>query len=334
MDFSDAMCNDGIMLEPRLMEYLNRKKTYRDNDIDSLVSLEKTYSISKDDKRRIARYMKGKRNLYTSNKLNMDSNFVDPSQSKFVTLEGKSKSTNPHFVRLRQKMQKHKDANNSRHNFSGMGDVYQDTPYDFSNDDMYGWPSATRNTINYDNNYSLDMHDDELLDNQYTHNPQKRSSMTYHHEPKVSMNNRLFTRDLGYRKEDKEHSQAIASIIGQFDSYSNGSGNSLYRCAEIDMNNKKFIPNLSSNHKRDNKTIYQAVPYMSGNMRNMDMDNSLQYGVNSRAGKAMGYRNPAEHYYDYIDQDIQHPNHVVNERGLSSRSSNNTTARPYKRDIM
>jgi len=337
MDFSNAMCNDGIMLEPRLMEYLNRKKTYRDNDIDSCVSLEKTYSISKDDKRRISQYMKGKRNLYTSNKLNLDSHFINPSKNKFVTLEDKSKSLDPHMVRLQQKMQKHRDANTSRRNFSGMDGVYQDTPYDFSGDNMYGRPTATRNTNSHtDDDYLLDLQNEELFDNpNYIHHPKRRSNMTYHHEPKVSMNNRLFTRDLGYSRKDMEHKQTVDKIIGEFDSYANQQGNSLYRCTEVDMNNRKFIPNVSSNYKRGHTTKYQAVPYMSGNNpRNIDMANSLQYGVNSRAGKQFGYRNPTEHYYNYIDKDIQHPNHVVNDRGLPSRAYNKTRARPYKRDII
>lgn len=361
MDFSNAMCNDGIMLEPRLMEYMNKKKMYKDNDIDSTVSLEKIYSISRDDKKRISGYMKGKRNLYTSRTLNTDSHFIDPSKNKFVTLESESKSMDPHFAKLQQKMQRHKDANTSRQNFSGMAGVYQDTPYDFTDTTMYGRPTATRNTshTNYNSNnhnhnhnhnnnrdyteqsdyddYLLDSRDTELFDNpHYIHHPTRRSNMTYHHEPKTSMNNRLFTRDLGYRRPDREHTHAVDKIIGTFDSYANQQGNSLYRCAEIDMNSKRFIPDTTSSNKREHKTIYQAVPYMSGpnDMMNMDMGNSLQYGVNSRAGKGFGYKNPTEHYYDYIDQDIQQPDHVVHDRGFPSRAENKTRARPYKRNIM
>jgi hypothetical protein len=358
MDFSNAMCNDGIMLEPRLMEYMNKKKMYRDNDIDSVVSLEKIYSISRDDKKRISGYMKGKRNLYTSRTLNTDSHFIDPSKNKFVTLEAESSQMDPHFAKLQQKMQRHKDANISRRNFSGMANVYQDTPYNFTDETMYGRPAATRNTSystpsNYyntlprtkqrdtdkqaDDNYLLDSRDTELFDNpHYMHHPKRRSNMTYHHEPKISMNNRLFTRDLGYRQPDREHTQAVDKIIGTFDSYANQQGNSLYRCAEIDMNGKRFIPDTTSSNKREHKTTYQAVPYMSSTngMVNMDMGNSLQYGVNSRAGKGFGYKNPTEHYYDYIDRDIQQPDHVVHDRGYPSRSENKTRATPYTRDIL
>jgi hypothetical protein len=336
MDFSNAMCNDGIMLEPRLMEYMNRKKMYKDNDIESSVSLEKIYSITRDDKKRISGYMKGKRNLYTSHTLNTDSHFIDPSKNKFVTLEAESRSLDPHFAKLQQKMQRHRDANTSRSNFSGMGNVYQDTPYDFTNQPL-SRPTASRYTSQEeDDDYLLDSRDTELFDNpHYIHHPKRRSNMTYHNKPKTSMNNRLCARDLGYR-EDKEHSRAIDKIIGTFDSYANQQGNSLYRCAEIDMNSKRFIPSTASGNKREHKTTYQAVPYMSGinGIANIDMGNSLQYGVNSRAGKEFGYKNPVEHYYDYIDQDMQQPDHVVHDRGFPSRAENKTRARPYRRDIM
>lgn len=57
-------CNNGIMIEPRLREYLIKKKYYRDNNIKTDVSLEKTFQITRMDKKKLKKYLIGKKDIH------------------------------------------------------------------------------------------------------------------------------------------------------------------------------------------------------------------------------------------------------------------------------
>jgi hypothetical protein len=99
---------------------------------------------------------------------------------------------------------------------------------------------------------------------------------------------------------------------------------------EMDLDHKVVLPNASCSEKRELENNYRAVPYMSGpGNRDIDVDTFVRFGSTpSRGAKSLGYPNPIEHYFDYISNDIQDPNHVVNRRGLPSRMFNKETARP------
>lgn len=68
IDVVDALknvgCDGGIMLEPRIQEYLKKKKFYKENGIDPCVSLEKEFQITHRDKKIIKAFLRGKRDMY------------------------------------------------------------------------------------------------------------------------------------------------------------------------------------------------------------------------------------------------------------------------------
>lgn len=64
---TNMKCNDNIMLEPRLQEYLKRKRFYKENNIDSGVSPEKEYQITPFDKKILRSFLKGDRTIYEKN---------------------------------------------------------------------------------------------------------------------------------------------------------------------------------------------------------------------------------------------------------------------------
>ena len=66
---SGNICNDNIFLEPRLTEYIKKKKYYREYNIEPSVSLEKEYQISDADRRLLRSYFSGNRNIYTNEQL-------------------------------------------------------------------------------------------------------------------------------------------------------------------------------------------------------------------------------------------------------------------------
>ena len=63
-ELQNFSCDGDIMLEPRLQEYLNKKKYYENNNIKPDVTLEMEFQITKDDIKMIRSLMKGKTNIY------------------------------------------------------------------------------------------------------------------------------------------------------------------------------------------------------------------------------------------------------------------------------
>ena len=57
-------CKGNIMLEPRLQEYMKKRKYYKKNDILPIVSLEKEFSITNVDKKLLKEFLRGNTNVY------------------------------------------------------------------------------------------------------------------------------------------------------------------------------------------------------------------------------------------------------------------------------
>ena len=60
-------CDGGIMLEPRLQEYLKKKKYYKENNIMPCVKLENEFQITSRDKKALRAFLRGKRDMYRPN---------------------------------------------------------------------------------------------------------------------------------------------------------------------------------------------------------------------------------------------------------------------------
>jgi len=66
-ELKNALCDGNIMLEPRLQEYLKKKKFNSDNNIESCISLEKEYQITKYDVKILKKFLNGKTDIYKNN---------------------------------------------------------------------------------------------------------------------------------------------------------------------------------------------------------------------------------------------------------------------------
>ena len=60
----DISCNDNLTLEPRLQEFINKKKYYKQYNIKPPVSLEQQYYITNEDKHIILKFIRGNKNIY------------------------------------------------------------------------------------------------------------------------------------------------------------------------------------------------------------------------------------------------------------------------------
>lgn len=61
---SDMACNNNIMLEPRLQEYMKKKRYYKDNQIEPCITPEKEFQITPMDIRIMKQFLKGNRKIY------------------------------------------------------------------------------------------------------------------------------------------------------------------------------------------------------------------------------------------------------------------------------
>lgn len=68
-------------------------------------------------------------------------------------------------------------------------------------------------------------------------------------------------------------------------------------------------------------------------MKNIDYENYVKYGYPTSKAKSLGFENPSEHFFQFIDSDIQDPKHVISDRPILTRLDNKTTAKSKKRDI-
>lgn len=57
-------CDGGIMLEPRLQEYLRKKKFYRDNHIEPCIKPEEEFLITSRDKKMLKAFLNGRTDIY------------------------------------------------------------------------------------------------------------------------------------------------------------------------------------------------------------------------------------------------------------------------------
>lgn len=129
---------------------------------------------------------------------------------------------------------------------------------------------------------------------------------------------------------------SLDSIIGKLDTYRNDLVN-YHRHDEMDLDTKISVPGGKCNNKRGKENNYRTVPQMNAKkIKDVDIENYLCYGNGpSRGAKSLGYPNPAEHYFQYISNDVQKPEHTVFEPGMPTRMMNKDTARAYKtRDVM
>ena len=102
------MNNTNSTLEPRLSEYLKRKKFYEDNDITATsISLEKQYMITKDDLHRIKQYNQKEKSNHDqiqlpSHNYNQVNDLINFQHSKFPS----SQIVDKRLDRLNQKIKR------------------------------------------------------------------------------------------------------------------------------------------------------------------------------------------------------------------------------------
>jgi hypothetical protein len=363
MDINDAFNMESILLEPRLQEYIEKKKFNEENDIIPEISVEKEFCISPNDRRVIRRYMKGKK-IYSRNRINKD-HFIEPDIGDFESLHDFKQD--PRYKRLERKMESHKKAQESIRNFSHM-----DSEYDFPKEQ-----SQKRNTKKIsqknDKNEMMRMRtmkpfDDPsndilseyvidptiMLDSRdlvisssrpygknkkskskycYNVNESSNNPNIYNHPPRISYNNYLSHQEVnGGMRHLHDVDNVIGNIDGSFDRFDRTYQKNEYSQGYGDHDTKRYIPGVRTGTQRERENQYRSVPFMYGNgLPNVSVEDSLRGGFDDSSKKSIGFRNPFENQFSYISNDISDPNHTVTKWPENSRGYNHEIARPkYK----
>jgi hypothetical protein len=348
LELAEPMCQGGIMLEPRLQEYLKKRKINKKYNINPSIPLEDEYMITSDDLKRLRSFLNGDKGIYLHNR---QDEFIDSNEcqgyndkNKYNFFPSREFKNDPHFKLLQKKMQRDKDAQQQRNNYD---DYMFMKPTDLVN--------KYHNSQKYEN--SLIMDDERETgdafdiptfvdskfyndgDNKYKANNFKSSDVRkYNNVPNIQYKQRVPT--LRDNKIDENnclpHDNNLNGIIGSLDSYSDHVNTNYQRKNEMDFDNKIVVPSLHSKDKKYINTAgYQSIPMMKKDGLKDVGRESIMRGLPSRdtKKKSYGYSNPAEHYFDYITDDIQSPEHVVMpfpRGGDATRQDNKSTARPYK----
>jgi hypothetical protein len=328
-----------IILEPRLEEYMNRKRTLVKNNIRDN-SLERSYNITKEDIKLIKSY-RSERNSCKSI-LNTDTfgNFdgfievdvAEPKPSDAVIYDKR-------FERVHKKMQLDKDANNNRIDTSNLSrnyDLFGKSTFSsaIGNDTYNDFDEAFKRGTNLTQDIMVNSREES---NQSQYNPyliqQPSNSTQTHYQPRIQYNQRVYNDE--YDSYSK-HQSSLDNIIGSVDTYRNKldkddnyNSDSKYN-TQYNLNDNTSQNRFESNRLEANRNVlnceYKAVPMMTGgDLKNIDIENYIKYGVPTSKAKSLGFENPVEHYFQYIDSDIQDPSHVVFDRPSLSRMSNKTT---------
>jgi hypothetical protein len=243
-------CDENIMFDPRLQEYMKKKIYYKKNNINPCISLELEYNITHEDLEKIKKYYKPNNKKPFPN---------DPNHHKF---------------KIMYKQQIHNEP-------------LKKCPYN----NLQHSP-ITEPVINKINKYKekpiflighlctdvLDSNENKNLNCKY-------NGFTIPN--KIPNSNRSYT-----------HNECVDKIKQKYkdDQF-------------INLNNdKNMIPIL------------------------LDM----QLGMPQHTSKSYGYDNPNEHYFDYIDEDIQDPNHIIlpfPQGGFATRNNNKSQHKPYTREV-
>lgn len=318
-----------ISLEPRLQEYINKKKQYKLNKVQPSVPLEKEFNITREDMQVVNNYMKGYEiseqnfsisNLHASNDnvskySDLNSAFQDNASIKKTRQNLKD---DPRLLKMKEKIEKDKVNIKQRDNYEY---------FDFT-------PSLNiPENVNNDNRKQdrfLEL--DYDLTKHHTQHYDKNNMRKYNNPPKIQY--KTFN-PYGLTEKEFPFEQKDNLNINKVQVYTDKIDDTYQFESELDTEHKVVIPAMYYKNQRYNSRENCDNPNEI-RMRDINFDDYLRNSNPTRKTKSIGYRNPVEHYFNYISEDIQDPKHIVMDfprGGEVTRQYNKQNARKYTREI-
>jgi hypothetical protein len=334
--YEEVISNPTMDLEPRLFDYVKAKLMFKKNNVIPMMRPEDEYFIKPSDIKKIKEFIK--KNNYD---MKIFSDYVDVEKTKFM---GDDLKNDYRFKRLQRKQQLDRQARKEKDNYNIIKNNYGMYQTDFAAATSRTTPQVKPNGESYgsETRFQEDCffrHGNvPKMDSKYYVQPIKTSSMTYTSEP-VSPDILQYNEPLNwgenYMASDDE--KKINSVIGKVDSYKHKVIRGDRYESEMDLANKIVIPANVSKCQREVQNDYIAMPYMKGSGESdIDIDTYLRFGQTpSRAAKTLGYPNTSEFCFNYINDDMQKPEHSVSDRPYPTRMLNRINNKPkVNRDIM
>ena len=325
MLFSGSL-DEGISMEPRLMQYLEEKKQCKINGHEPQIPLHKKYSINENDKQIINRYLRGDKKLYDEN--NFSGGFVKARRSQFLSDNIKN---DPRFERLKNKIERDKHANTVRHEYMGSMD-HEYVVKDFMENSRH---------IPHQNMYAD--HADHTIpghtepDIAYrTISDREDAFSTTRTGVRTCARTSAHTSVTQKRRErhTKRHNKDTERLVRGLDQYQQ----------KIQMRpSRKSIKGDYSESKSHGNSMVQRPKKINGrfasepifkDMSDIEVDNYIREGTQTKTSKSHGYDNPYEHFFDIRSDEKQLPEHCIFDRPQATRLDNKVSVSDLKKKNM
>jgi len=335
-----------MSLEPRLQEYMAKKKYYIDNDIEPSVPLEKQFQITPMDIKIIKSYARGNTNVY--DKVAKKYQKEGPSRKKY-TFPSKELMNDK---RIQQLQGISRDAPVNRGMFvpDRRGRYYEDMETTNNNDQMLFARGFNKGETRFQPR--IDPKIDPGLETHSKYESQFRIPPNpYIRETDPDPRNKHIISDLHNRQNRQEQQNKLQQdkleeeqALKQLNQYYYNEIPKYSAASDMDTRHKVVIPNMGSTSKSDlDYSNYRLENYFDNNdnTMNSELESDLVRGMPTTRthNRSYGYRNPQENYYDFVDPDFNNPAHTVESwarGGAATRLDNKTIAknRTYNRDIL
>lgn len=364
----NKIASTKILLEPRLQEYMKKKKYYKINNIIGGVNLEKDYQITNEDKKIMIKFLKGKtiyddnnvaNKLPTHTKKPMfpSSNFKPDPRVKIPVKDDKmplnmgmfydDDASKIYQVRSTVPLRDNREMTRSSstlqrpsHNIDGMTRTTFQRPSHNINE--LTRPNSTLQGNTHMTRPNPTSHNDRYIPKHLRKNNPENKKDIYSIDGSMHPS-RDFIKD--NTNDTSNYLDCIGSkILGdEFKStlYSKNKRrehHDYYRRGEssMELDTGRVIPYIED--KKNSSSNWDRImthPHKQNNMPSIDCENELLH-IPQHTPKSYGYRNPSNHYFQFLDKDHIMPSDdsAYNMRaGENSRSSNKSSRKDIKRNI-
>lgn len=346
----NMLLSGDVMLEPRLQEYLKKKYFYRKNDVDPCIAPELEYQITPFDKKIIKSFLSGKKDVHNPKHFDRYTTRQEQEEKNEKQYFPSREFRNDKRVPKIEKQDPNAQLPINRGMFvpDNNGRYYEDKP---SNKNMMisprDFPPYQYDGTGYD---ITETKFNPRIDSKIDPGPAKfreiyqKNNSQYRIDPNPNKTtdpdprNKYIISDL-LAKADKLKTEIGEHNKQQVSEYNEGAVYKDYKllddvksqkqesrygqvnmptynaASEMDLENKVVVPNMACNSKRGGDNFnYRLEPYLGRkDKRDERTEDELCRGMSSYRthNRSYGYRNPEEHYFQYIDDDFESPDNSV-----------------------
>lgn len=315
--------SNEIMLEPRLQEYLNKQHYNQIYKTTPQIPLEREYLITNNDKQIINSYLRGDKEIYSQQPLET----VTPKKMMFPSSKFKY---DPRMDKLKKKLEKEKDAQVSRHNYENYEYNFADSILPKQQNDAFSEQLfLDSKNQNQENRYSVNYAPDKLI--------------KQHVSPQLQYKQKQPSERMDRPIKYMDHNAQTNKIINKLDNYVNHTNTIYHSNSEMDTEQRIQKPQKGTegNCPYTNNNKYQPTPYAGtkAGLLDTNVETDMKCGYPNNKFKSLGFKNPSEHYFDYINPDLQTAAHTVipgvPRGGVDTRALNHKKVRTtVQREVM